>query len=62
MPYGYYQFVRFAAMVGFSYLAYSANEQHHKNEMFLYIALAIFFNLLSRSPWAEQYGISWMYL
>ena len=43
MPYGFYQFVRFAAMVGFAYLAYSANEQKNKNEMFFYIALAILF-------------------
>jgi hypothetical protein len=43
MPYGYYQFVRFAAMVGFAYLGYSAKEQNRKNELFLYIALAILF-------------------
>jgi hypothetical protein len=29
-------------MYWFVYLAYSANEQHHKNEMFIYIALALF--------------------
>jgi len=43
MPYGFYQFVRFAAMVGFSYLGYSAKEQNRNNEMFLYFALAILF-------------------
>ncbi|MCF6142354.1 hypothetical protein L1S34_13740 [Flavobacterium sp. K77] len=56
MPYGFYQFVRFAAMVGFAYLAYSANEQNRKNEMFVYMALAIlfqpFFKLaLGRTIW-----------
>jgi hypothetical protein len=43
MPYGYYQFVRFAAMIGFAYLAYSANEQSNKNEVFAYIVLALLF-------------------
>lgn len=43
MPYGYYQFVRFAAMIVFAYLAYSANEQTNKNEVFIYIALAVLF-------------------
>ena len=43
MPYGYYQFVRFASMIGFAYLAYSANEQNYKNEVFIYISLAILF-------------------
>jgi hypothetical protein len=43
MPYGYYQFVRFAALLGFAYLAYSVIEQDKKNEMFVYIALALLF-------------------
>lgn len=43
MPYGYYQFVRFAAMISFAYLAYSVKEQNRNNEMFIYIALAILF-------------------
>jgi cell shape-determining protein MreD len=42
-PYAYYQFVRFAAMIGFTYLAYSANQQTNKNEVFIYIALALLF-------------------
>ncbi|MDP5010782.1 MAG: hypothetical protein NWQ47_06070 [Crocinitomicaceae bacterium] len=55
-PYGYYQFVRFAAMVGFGYLAYSANEQKFKNEAFIYLALAILFQpfikiALGRTIW-----------
>jgi hypothetical protein len=41
MPYSYYQFVRFVAMVSFAYLAHAANEQSNKNEMFVYIALAL---------------------
>jgi predicted membrane protein len=56
MPYGYYQFVRYAAMVAFAYLAFSANEQNNKNEVFVYIALAILFQpflkiALGRTLW-----------
>jgi hypothetical protein len=56
MTYGYYQFVRFAAMVGFAYLAFSVNEQNNKNEVFIYIALAILFQpfvkvALGRTIW-----------
>lgn len=55
-PYGYYQFVRFAAMVGFGYLAYKANEQGTKNETFIYLVLAILFQpfvkiALGRTIW-----------
>ena len=56
MPYGFYQFVRFAAMISFAYLAYSANERNRKNEMFVYMALAILFQpffkiALGRTIW-----------
>ena len=56
MPYGFYQFVRFAAMVAFAYLAFSANEQNKKNEVFVYLALAILFQpfvkiALGRTIW-----------
>ncbi|RKS14318.1 DUF6804 family protein [Flavobacterium sp. 120] len=56
MPYGFYQFVRFAATVGFAYLAYSANEKNRKNEVFVYIVLAILFQpfikiALGRTIW-----------
>ncbi len=43
MPYGYYQFVRFIAMMVFAYLAYSANQKGHKNEFLVYIALTVLF-------------------
>lgn len=43
MPYGYYQFVRFAALIGFSILAYQAHEQEKKTEMIIYGALALLF-------------------
>jgi hypothetical protein len=56
MPYGFYQFVRFTAMVGFAYLGYSAKEQNKTNEMFIYISLALLFQpffkiALGRSIW-----------
>lgn len=43
MTYGYYQFVRFTAMIGFAFLAFIANKQNNKNEVFIYIALALLF-------------------
>lgn len=33
MPYGYYQFVRFAGLVGFAILAYQSNQQGRHTEM-----------------------------
>lgn len=56
LPYGYYQFVRFAAMAGFGYLAYHSNERGAKNEVFIYLALAILFQpffkiALGRALW-----------
>jgi len=56
MPYGYYQFVRFISMCGFTYLAYSSNEVNKKNEAFVYIGLAILFQpfikiALGRTIW-----------
>ena len=46
MPYGYYQLVRFAALVGFAILAYKANEQGQKIEAIIYVCLAILFQPL----------------
>ena len=43
MPYGYFQLVRFAALVGFAILAYQANQQSRYLEMFIYIGLALLF-------------------
>jgi hypothetical protein len=43
MPYGFYQFVRFAALIGFGILAYNANEQNQKTEMIFYGGLALLF-------------------
>jgi hypothetical protein len=46
MPYGFYQLVRFAALIGFAILAYQANEQENKTEMIIYVCLAILFQPL----------------
>lgn len=56
MSYGFYQFVRYIAMVVFAYFAYKANEQKNKNEVFVFIGLAILFQpfikiALGRTIW-----------
>ena len=43
MPYGYFQLVRFVALVGFAILAYKANEQGRKTEAIIYVCLGILF-------------------
>jgi len=43
MPYGFYQFVRFVALIGFGILAYNASEKENKTEMFIYGGLALLF-------------------
>jgi len=43
MPYGYYQLVRFVALIGFGILAYKANEQKNQTEMLIYGGLALLF-------------------
>ena len=43
MPYGFYQFVRFVALIGFGILAYKANEQNQKTEMIIFGGLALLF-------------------
>lgn len=43
LPYGYFQFVRFAALLGFAYLAYQANSENKDQEMWIYGVLAILF-------------------
>ncbi|MDR0680753.1 MAG: hypothetical protein LBG15_02710 [Dysgonamonadaceae bacterium] len=46
MPYGYYQFVRFIALIGFAVLAYFAHEQGKKTEIVVFITLAVLFQPL----------------
>lgn len=48
MPYGYYQLVRFAALIGFAFLAYTTHEQGRKIEAIIYVCLAILFQPLKK--------------
>lgn len=43
MPYGYFQLVRFLALIGFGILAFQANQQNKQTEMFIYVALVLLF-------------------
>lgn len=56
MPYGFYQFVRFTSMIGFAYLAFIASLHNNRNEVFIFIGLAILFQpifkiALGRTIW-----------
>jgi len=46
LPYGYYQFVRFVALLGFGALAYWAAKDKNQTQTIIYIALAILFQPL----------------
>ena len=43
MPYGYYQLVRFIALIGFGILAYQANQKQNQTLLVIYCALALLF-------------------
>ena len=43
MPYGYFQFVRMAALIGFSILAYHSFQRGENSSMIVYIGLALLF-------------------
>ena len=56
MPYGFYQFVRFAGLIGFAILAYQANQQGRQTEMIIFGGLALLFQpffkvALGRQMW-----------
>ncbi|AFU67921.1 hypothetical protein P700755_000945 [Psychroflexus torquis ATCC 700755] len=56
MPYGFYQFVRFVALIGFGILAYKANEANKNTELIIYGGLALLFQpffkiALGREMW-----------
>jgi hypothetical protein len=46
MPYGYFQLVRWAALIGFSFLAIQANKRNKTNDLIIFISLAILFQPL----------------
>jgi len=50
MPYGYYQFVRVVALIGFALLAYQANEGERHIEVIVFIGLAVLFQPLFKIP------------
>ena len=57
MPYGFYQFVRFSGLIGFTVLAYQANQQGRQTEMIIYGGLALLFQpffkiALGREIWS----------
>ncbi len=43
MPYGFYQFIRFAGLIGFVVLAYQANLKGRQTEIIIYGGLALLF-------------------
>jgi hypothetical protein len=43
LPYGYYQFVRFGALLGFALLAFNSYEKGLKNSTIVFIGLALLF-------------------
>ena len=43
LPYGFYQFVRFACLIGFGILAYQSNSNGKQNQVIIYIILAVLF-------------------
>lgn len=43
MPYGFYELVRFLALVGFVALAYQENQNNNTTAAFIYVALALLF-------------------
>jgi hypothetical protein len=56
MPYGFYQLVRFAGLIGFAILAYQANQYGRQTEMVIYCGLALLFQpffkiALGRQMW-----------
>lgn len=56
MSYGFYQFVRFSGLIGFTVLAYQANQQGQQTEMIIYGGLALLFQpffkiALGRQMW-----------
>jgi hypothetical protein len=43
MPYGYYEFIRFSALIGFAILAYQAHQAGREIEMLICASLALLF-------------------
>ena len=54
MPYGYYQFVRFAGLIGFAILAYQTNQQGRQTEMIIFGGLALLFQPFFKIPLGRE--------
>ncbi|MCL5029037.1 MAG: hypothetical protein M1480_08465 [Bacteroidetes bacterium] len=48
MPYGYYQLIRFLALVSFLFLSYQSYKQGNKSLSFVYAVIAILFQPFSK--------------
>lgn len=62
MPYGFYQFIRLASLIGFGVLALTAFNEKKENIAFIYLGLAILFQpfykiVLTKSIWNIVNGI-----
>lgn len=55
MPYGYYQFVRFLALIGFVILAYKSYERQEKVMAIVYGGLAILFQPLFKISLGREF-------
>ncbi len=53
-PYGYFQFVRFVAMVGFGFLAFQHFRDQNQTEMIIYIVLLIMFQPLIKISFGRE--------
>jgi hypothetical protein len=54
LPYGFYQFVRFAGLGGFVILAYQANQQGRQKEMIIFGVLAFLFQPFFKIAFGRQ--------
>ena len=54
MPYGFYQLVRLAGLIGFAILAYQANLSGKQTAVIVYVGLAILFQPLIKIPLGRQ--------
>jgi hypothetical protein len=54
LPYGYYQLIRFIALVGFAILAYYEIERKNIPMVILYVGLVLLFQPMAKVPLGRQ--------
>jgi hypothetical protein len=54
MPYGYYQLVRFIALIAFTFLSYTAYQKHSEKVAIIYAVLALLFQPLVKIALGRQ--------